>query len=328
MTLTASAPGKLVLLGEYAVLEGAPGVVMAVNRRVRVRVKALSRGQLCSLGTYMPHLKSLQFAPDKDSGVGILDAVRAQLKPECSFKADIDSAAFFSPEGQKYGLGSSAAVICALYAALSRLTPGANEGLPKLSNLLEVQQNVQGGGSGIDLAASLQGGILKYRRRDSKGAVLSPLEWGSRILLSCVFTGVATKTADMLVKWRAFKGDNSAGYRRLYGEMAAVAAAGCSAFEQSNPGGLVRAIGHYGELLGELGTAMKVDLVTAAHRHLRTLAEDCGGAYKPSGAGGGDVGFGCFTDPGGLLAFNAAVDAAGYRWLDLTLDSQGLSVEE
>ncbi len=34
----ASAPGKLVLLGEYAVLFGAPAVVMAVNRRAVVTV--------------------------------------------------------------------------------------------------------------------------------------------------------------------------------------------------------------------------------------------------------------------------------------------------
>ena len=36
MRVTASAPGKLVLLGEYAVLEGASALVLAVNRRARV----------------------------------------------------------------------------------------------------------------------------------------------------------------------------------------------------------------------------------------------------------------------------------------------------
>ncbi len=33
-----SAPGKMVLLGEYAVLFGAPAVVAAVNRRARVEL--------------------------------------------------------------------------------------------------------------------------------------------------------------------------------------------------------------------------------------------------------------------------------------------------
>ncbi len=39
MPVTASAPGKLVLTGEYAVLEGAPAVVLAVSRRARVHLR-------------------------------------------------------------------------------------------------------------------------------------------------------------------------------------------------------------------------------------------------------------------------------------------------
>ena len=37
-TVVASAPGKIVLSGEYAVLAGAPAIVMAVDRRARVAI--------------------------------------------------------------------------------------------------------------------------------------------------------------------------------------------------------------------------------------------------------------------------------------------------
>jgi hypothetical protein len=40
----ASAPGKLLLIGEYAVLDGAPALVMAVDRRVKVRLRRASSG--------------------------------------------------------------------------------------------------------------------------------------------------------------------------------------------------------------------------------------------------------------------------------------------
>ncbi|MDF1702969.1 MAG: hypothetical protein P1V36_17615, partial [Planctomycetota bacterium] len=38
MRIEARAPAKLVLMGEYAVLEGAPAIVAAVNRLVRVEL--------------------------------------------------------------------------------------------------------------------------------------------------------------------------------------------------------------------------------------------------------------------------------------------------
>ena len=40
MRVTASAPGKLVLLGEYAVLDGAPALALAVDRRARVTLES------------------------------------------------------------------------------------------------------------------------------------------------------------------------------------------------------------------------------------------------------------------------------------------------
>ena len=41
MNIEVSAPGKLVLIGEYGVLYGAPALVMAVDRRARVVLEAV-----------------------------------------------------------------------------------------------------------------------------------------------------------------------------------------------------------------------------------------------------------------------------------------------
>ena len=43
--IRASAPGKMILLGEYAVLHGAPALVYTVERRAHVNVKNLHEAE-------------------------------------------------------------------------------------------------------------------------------------------------------------------------------------------------------------------------------------------------------------------------------------------
>ena len=49
----ASAPGKLVILGEYAVLANAPALVMAVNRRCRAEIRH-NVNAVCHLWIVLP----------------------------------------------------------------------------------------------------------------------------------------------------------------------------------------------------------------------------------------------------------------------------------
>ncbi|MEL6186908.1 MAG: hypothetical protein AAFU79_19970, partial [Myxococcota bacterium] len=92
-----SAPGKLVLLGDYAVLEGARALVAAVDRRAVGRVDAEG-----------PRTEVVEavLARARAEGAGV-DGVR------------IDTAGFLEPGGQKLGIGSSAAV-AVVTAALAR----------------------------------------------------------------------------------------------------------------------------------------------------------------------------------------------------------------
>ena len=47
MIIEASAPGKMVLVGEYAVLEGSPALVSAVNREAKVRLELTEGRGIC-----------------------------------------------------------------------------------------------------------------------------------------------------------------------------------------------------------------------------------------------------------------------------------------
>jgi mevalonate kinase len=49
--MNASAPGKLFLVGEYAVLEGGPALLVPVKRRAEVTIEASNESQVISYTT-------------------------------------------------------------------------------------------------------------------------------------------------------------------------------------------------------------------------------------------------------------------------------------
>src|SRR6185295_6697990 len=99
--MIATAPGKLILTGEYAVLDGAPAVVVAVDRRAVARRHATPRGSSPFLVAVAEEIAARRGANDP--------AARAALE------VSVDSTAFYN-RAQKLGLGSSAAVTVAATA--------------------------------------------------------------------------------------------------------------------------------------------------------------------------------------------------------------------
>src|SRR5262249_44534626 len=99
---TVSAPGKVILIGEYAVLHGHPAVVAAVDRRVT--------------GRFVPG-----GAPATALVKHVVETVRAYLLEDGGTPPDgapeLDSRALSSEAG-KLGLGSSAAVAAAGVGAM------------------------------------------------------------------------------------------------------------------------------------------------------------------------------------------------------------------
>jgi len=158
-TVTTSAPGSLMLLGEHAVLHGHRALVCAINRRITVHLSPLLDGSVrivSSLGDYQCPLSDLL---DHPSFRFVLQAIRQHLgKITSGFELRIESG--FSAE---IGFGSSAAVTVATHAALMHWRVGEP---PKPETLfdqsLKTIHAVQGSGSGSDLAASVFGGIVGY----------------------------------------------------------------------------------------------------------------------------------------------------------------------
>jgi len=176
MKVTISAPGKLMLLGEHAVVYGRPCLVTAVNRRVWATVESTRNGLACLRA---PSLRADEWTvPMVELKTAnppcALRFVHAALcciaqRYELPHGLRVETRSEFSDE---LGLGSSAAVTIATTAALLELiglTPSRDE-LFKLS--YDAMHSVQGIGSGFDLAAALYGGTLYFRRH---GPEITPL---------------------------------------------------------------------------------------------------------------------------------------------------------
>lgn len=189
----ASAPGKLYIAGEYAVVDGSAAIVAAVNRYVTVKVDdenlpALapeSRKYYGVIVSEKENYKPIFWTRASNGSIEILGdekyayvlaAMRVidSYASECfapnmdrkSYNLHISSELDDAKSGRKYGLGSSAAITVATVRALCKWY-GLKPDVPTICKLsLIASSMVKRSGSGGDVAASSCGGWILYRAYD------------------------------------------------------------------------------------------------------------------------------------------------------------------
>lgn len=303
-----SAPGKIVLWGEYAVLAGAPAAVMAVNRRALVLLeRTQGTRQFTSQGFLTPgiHKASSTFsnAPAAAIAETILRLWGYNELPE-NLAVHSDSRAFHDARGNKLGLGSSAAVCTATYIALTKwLNRPAIE-----AEAIAAHRAFQGGhGSGLDVAASWHGGIIRFSQGSS-----TPWSWPADLYWQVVWTRRATITQDSLADFHV--SDHSVHLERL-------SQSATSLFKSPDLAGL----SEYVDRLKSLDVVAGLNIFTPEHCHLNEIAQRYGLLYKPCGAGGGDIGLACGEDPGAVQDFARAAAAGNFIPLDLEIAQDGVT---
>jgi phosphomevalonate kinase len=346
----ASAPGKLVLLGEYAVLFGAPAVVMAVNRRAVVTVgKAPGEKWVVTAPVLGVDSAECVLEPsgsvkwsDRESGEhlvvvervlgglvarGLLDPLTAPPRA-----LELDTTAFFSSgpdERRKLGFGSSAALTVALASAVTGRAPEAFAAdLEWLRTLVSLHREAQGGlGSGIDVAASLCGGVVGFEL-GAGGTVagIAPIQWPEKIFRAFVWTGRSASTGSFLGRLQATRDSGTPGVDEVLDRLGQESERGVDALARNEPFRFLDAVDRFCEALAVLGRVIDMPILSDAHQHLRRLAAECGVHYKPSGAGGGDFGV-CFsTEPDRILGFSQRAEADGFATPEVDLDPEGAVV--
>jgi phosphomevalonate kinase len=349
ITVEATAPGKAVLIGEYAVLEGAPAIAMAVDRHARIRIESCASDQ-CQVRAEQLGIAPVSFRINADEGLDwdvsapgwprlqqtasllsyLHGLVVQRFGDPGPFQIDIDTAELFLESDQgttKVGLGSSSAVAVALDAGLRRFAGGPHASglsMRALKRLLTPYRRGQDGqGSGIDLATSLCGGVISYRKVDGQAQV-ERISLPESLILMFVWTGQPASTSDMLSQFRQWRTKAPEQAGQLLGQMQSVSEAALQAVRQVDAEALIEAFAAYGRLMGTMGSLMGANVMTAEHRRILAHSESLGLAYKPSGAGGGDLGMVAGTDPGQMHEMGRWLEDEGLRQIILQTDGTGV----
>lgn len=322
--VVASAPGKLVLSGEYAVLDGAPAVCMAIDRRARAVLADIDGdiSQVTASG-YTDQVGRFTLADDGirwhdgQAVFGIVDSVwrAADALPIGAQVIDLDTSEFLDSQSrQKIGIGSSAALTVALCAA----TKASVDVAKILAMAQRAHADLQGGaGSGADIACSLYGGLIDYR---IEGASVTALDWPEGLSYRLIWTGIAASTKEKLSKLDA--GISKPSRVRLVSASESMA----SAWRSANAGQIIRDYRDYIECLRQFSIDHDLGIFDAGHDELWRLASEAHLTYKPCGAGGGDVGIVMGSDDAALDTFTSKL-ATKYRLIDSKLSTIGAMIE-
>jgi phosphomevalonate kinase len=219
----------------------------------------------------------------------------------------------FHRQEEKLGIGSSAAALVTCYGAMCALT-GED---PCLDRAIAAHRAFQGSGSGLDVAAAMTGGVIRFQ----SGQVQS-LDLPDDLHFAFVFSGRGIATGKQLGSFSQWR---QRGNTQALQDLADAAT------------GLFDAVANkrhweiYVEALQQLDNAAKLGIYNDAHRQLAQLSESLGLVYKPCGAGGGDVGMAVGFDPDDhalLRQFIELCIANDFMPLDLTGTPHGLHVEQ
>ncbi|MDH3200280.1 MAG: hypothetical protein OEM15_05240 [Myxococcales bacterium] len=303
----ATAPGKALLCGEYAVLEGARAVVAAVDRRVKASWTAEPNA----------------LPPEVEATLGL---ARERLGPlPRSMVLDVSD---LQTEGVKLGLGSSAA---AAVAAAGAAFDHHGHDLADDAVLDQVfdcaflgHASVAPKGSGVDVAAATFGGFLGFAR-DESGISHARLERPTGLVLRLVWTGQPARTSDLLDHVDRFQQGDPHGYRTSMGHLATVAEQFVQAFEAGSAQAVVEEAAAYADAMEALGNAAGAPIVEERLHRAQKLAKRFSGSAKPCGAGGGDVAVAFFVDQGSADRFERACRNSGLHPIEVSWGTQGVS---
>ena len=298
--ITVSAPGKLMLMGEHAVVYGYPCLVTAVDRRLTVSMEETADGMVTI------------DAPESNNTRFVTEAITIGTAAWGINHHGLHLAT--KSELGNYGLGSSAGATVATLKALAVLFQKevSNRELFELGRRVVVA--VQGNGSGFDVAASVWGGTLYFA---DGGKTIQPIELEELPLL-VAYSGVKADTVNLVAAVAQKRKQYPERVERVFESIGKLVLQAKEALMKQDWERFGKYMDFNQEYLRDLGVStQKLESFISAAKHAGALGA------KLSGAGGGDCVIALATKDKKQETRNALEEVGG-EVLELVPNAEGV----
>lgn len=324
-SITISAPGKLMLLGEHVVVYDRPCIVTAVNQRMKATVKLLNEPifQLeapdIQVENYQKPMSKLGKGNIPKGAKFVEIAVTNFLirHPERLAK-DLGVKVTTSSEfSSQFGFGSSSASTVCTIRALSEIT-GVNLDNKAIFDLAyKTVLDIQGKGSGFDVAAAIFGGTIYYV---TLGKVIEPLRINTLPLL-VGYSGIKADTVTLVNQVAKKAKTDPEMIEDICDNIGKLV-------EQAKQALLSKDWQSLGRLMNSNQKLLKTLGVSTEKLNNMISAAVSAGAYgaKLSGAGGGDCMIALVPEDKTQTVKNG-ITSAGGQVIDIEANAEGVTVE-
>jgi mevalonate kinase len=303
--------GKVILLGEHAVVHGVPAIAAGLSVGASARARdgdamltiapwgvTVRAGDDTPLGSALSALVAARRAESRDAEVPREHAIDASIELPGSA-----------------GLGSSAALGVATLRALDAADGITRDFDRSQSIALAWERVFHGNPSGIDTAVALSGGLVRFRRHPGPGErALEPLGAGAVLRLVVGHSGEPGSTKETVARVGARKTSDPVGFDSELADFRAVVAAGERALLAGELDALGASFDRCHALLARWGVS------TTALDAMCERARDAGAlGAKLTGGGGGGCMIALVRDETAAHRVRAALASMGREAFETTI---------
>lgn len=321
------APGKLMLFGEHAVVQGRPCIVTAVDQRLSIKAEKIKVAEFWLEAPDVDVINYSKLLSEVGNGeipkgakfveVALANFLYHTRRHSGKYNAAGIKIQTVSQFKSVFGFGSSSASAVCTIKALSELFKIKLTSKEFFDIAYKTVLDIQGVGSGFDLAAAIYGGTLYYV---TGGKVIKPLLISS-LPLVVGYTGTKADTATIIREVKARFEKYPKSLKNIYYGIELVVNEAKTVLEKSNlekVGQLMNINQGYLESLG----------VSSEKLSAMIYAARSAGAYgaKLSGAGCGDCMI-ALAPPSKRKAVEKEIEKAGGQVLKVQVNAKGVRIE-